>query len=103
MEWNKENLSNFFRQHPFEIITVEEPGGTLRIQGKIQEVVELNLCSHLLLETSLSTQIPNFEISLTFHNDFLGIHCLGKSTGVSDPIFSFPAQIPYSNISVKLE
>lgn len=102
MAWNKTKLTDFFRQHPQKQITIEEHGGTFRIQGKVQEVTELNMCSHILFETNLIPEIAGVEISLTFHDDFLGIQLLAQLTENHVPTLSFPALISYKNLTVSV-
>ena len=102
MEWNKSKLLDFLRQHTEEKIIVEESGGTLRIQGRLQDQVETDMCSRILFEASLVPEIPGAEISLTFHEGFLGIHLLASSPETEMAIFSCPAQIPYEKLSVSI-
>ena len=101
MSWNKYTLTEYMRQNTHKKVTIEEPGGTFRVHGQLKDVVDLNLCSHILVESTLIPQIPNVEISLTFHDDFLGIHCLAKHVETSEVIFSFPAQIPYEKLQIQ--
>ena len=103
MEWNKSKLLDFFRQHSGKKIIVEESGGTLRIQGKLQDLVETDMCSRILFEASLVPEIPGTEISLTLHEGFLGIHLLASSHDeVGDPLLSCPAQISYEKLSISI-
>ena len=102
MEWNKSNLLDFLRQHTDEKIIVEESGGTLRIQGKLQDLVETDMCSCILFEASLVPEIPGTEISLTLHDGFLGIHLLASSPEVGEPFLSCPAQISYEKLSISI-
>ena len=102
MEWNKSNLLDFLRQHTEEKIIIEESGGTLRIQGKLQDMVETNMCSRILFEASLVPVIPGTEISLTLHEGFLGIHLLASSPEVGEPLLSCPAKISYEKLSISI-
>ena len=102
MEWNKSNLLDFLRQHTEEKIIVEESGGTLRIQGKLQDLVETDMCSSVLFETSLVPEIPGTEISLTLHEGFLGIHLLASSPEVGESLLSCPAQIYYEKLLISI-
>ena len=103
MEWNKSKLLDFFRQHSGKKIVVEESGGTLRIQGKLQDLVETDMCSRILFEASLVPEIPGTEISLTLHEGFLGIHLLASSPDeVGEPFLSCPAQIYYEKLLISI-
>ena len=102
MEWNKSKLLDFLRQHCEEKIIVEESGGTLRIQGKLQDLVETDMCSRILFEASLVTEIPGTEISLTLHEGFLGIHLLASSHEAGEPLLSCPAKISYEKLSISI-
>ena len=102
MEWNKTKLRDFFRQHFKEKIIVEESGGTLRIQGKLQDLLETDMCSCILFEASLVPEIPGTEISLTLHDGFLGIHLLASSPEVGEPLLSCPAKISYEKLSISI-
>ena len=102
MEWNKSKLLDFFRQHSGKKIIVEESGGTLRIQGKLQDLVETDMCSRILFEASLVPEIPGIEISLTLHEGFLGIHLLASSPEVEEPLLSCPAKISYEKLSISI-
>ena len=102
MEWNKSKLLDFFRQHTEEKIIVKESGGTLRIQGKLKGLQETDMCSRILFEASLVTEIPGTEISLTLHEGFLGIHLLAISPEVGEPLLSCPAKISYEKLSISI-
>ena len=103
MEWNKSKLLDFFRQHSGKKIIVEESGGTLRIQGKLQDLVETDMCSRILFEASLVPEIPGTEISLTLHEGFLGIHLLASSPDeVGESLLSCPAQIYYEKLLISI-
>ena len=102
MEWNKSKLLDFFRQHSGKKIIVEESGGTLRIQGKLQDLVETDMCSRTLFEAAVVPEIPGTEISLTLHDGFLGIHLLASSPEVGEPLLSCPAQISYEKLSISI-
>ena len=102
MVWNKRKLLDFLRQHTEEKIIVEESGGTLRIQGRLQDQVETDMCSRILFEASLVPEIPGTEISLTLHDGFLGIHLLASSSEVGEPLLSCPAQISYEKLSISI-
>ena len=102
MEWNKSKLLDFLRQHSEEKIIVEESGGTLRIQGKLQDLVETDMCNRILFEASLVPEIPGTEISLTLHDGFLGIQLLASSPEVGEPIISCPAKISYEKLSISI-
>ena len=102
MVWNKSKLLDYFRQHSEEKIILEESGGTLRIQGKLQDLVETDMCSRILFEASLVPEIPGTEISLTLHDAFLGIHLLASSPEVGEPLISCPAKISYEKLSISI-
>ena len=102
MEWNKSKLLDFLRQHSEEKIIVKESGGILRIQGRLQDLVETDMCSSILFEASLVPEIHGTEISLTLHEGFLGIHLLASSPKAGEPLLSCPAQIPYEKLSVSI-
>ena len=102
MEWNKSKLLDFLRQNSEEKIIVEESGGTLRILGKLQHLVETDMCSRILFEASLVPEIPGTEISLTLHDGFLGIHLLASSPEVGELLLSCPAKIPYEKLSISI-
>jgi|TARA_B100000809_G_C15018498_1_gene487566 hypothetical protein len=102
VDWNKSKLLDFLRHHTQEEIILEEQGGTLRFQGKLQDVVELNLCSNTLFEAELVPAIMGTEISLTFHDTFLGINILARTAETEEPLISCSAQIPYEKLLISL-
>ena len=102
MEWNKSKLLDFFRQHSGKKILIEESCGTLRIQGKLKDLVETDMCSSILFEASLVPEIPGSEIYLTLHEGFLGILLLASSPEVEEPLLSCPAKISYEKLSVSI-
>ena len=102
MEWNKSKLLDFFRQHSEKKIIVKESGGTLRIQGKLQDLVETDMCNRILFEASLVPEMPGTEISLTLHDGLLGIHLLASSPEVGEPLISCPAKISYEKLSISI-
>ena len=102
MEWNKSKLLDFFGQHSGKKIIVEESGGTLRIQGKLQDLVETDMCSRTLFETAIVPEILGIEISLTLHEGFLGIHIRASSPEAGAPLLSCPVQISYEKLSISI-
>ena len=102
MVWNKSKLLDFFRQHTEEKIIVEESGGTLRIQGRLQDQVETDMCSRILFEAALFPEIPGTEISLSLHDGFLGVHIVASSPEGGEPLISCPAQISYKKLSINI-
>ena len=102
MEWNKSKLLDFFRQHSGKKIIVKESGGTLRIQGKLQDLLETDMCSRILFEASLVPEIHGTEISLTLHDGLLGNHLLASSPETGMAILSCPAQISYEKLSISI-
>ena len=102
MEWNKTKLLDFFSQHSGKKIIVEESGGKVRIQGKLEDLVETDMCNRILFEASLVPEIPGTEISLTLHEGFLGIHLLASSSEAGEPLLSCPVQISYEKLSISI-
>lgn len=102
MEWDKTRLIEFLEQHDRQKIIVEESGGAVSLRGILRYHGERDMCGRSLYEASMITEIKGIEISLTLHNDFLGIHLLARSAGGDESLLSYPAQIPYKKLSISL-
>ena len=76
MQWTKKATLEYFKLMIGREIVLEDANGGLRMAGAIGEVYELDLCSTDLFESSLKLTQPALDISVTFHEDFLGLHIM---------------------------
>jgi len=102
MEWNKTTLINFFLENFQKEILLQKSESSFNIQGIINSVDELDLCSYSLYEVQIIEIISNSKLYITLHDRFLGIHfeifCKESKRNKN----SSRAQIPYEGISVSL-
>jgi hypothetical protein len=70
--------------------------------GIIPAVFEMDLCSGSLAEASLDVDNMGCDVSLTMHEQFLGIHLLFFRQNTEEQILSFPWEIPYSLLQLDL-
>ncbi|MGA0261496.1 MAG: hypothetical protein ACO3NI_15200, partial [bacterium] len=70
--------------------------------GIIPAVFEMDLCSGTLAEATLNVETMGGDVSLTMHEQFLGIHLLFFRQNTEEQILSFPWEIPYSSLQLEL-
>jgi len=102
MEWNKNRLIDFFLENFQKEIILQKSESSLNIQGRINSVEELDLCSYSLFEVQIIEIISNSKLYITLHDRFLGIHfeifCKESKKNKN----SSREQIPYKGISISL-
>ena len=70
--------------------------------GIIPAVFEMDLCSGTLSEAALNVENMGCDVSLTMHEQFLGVHLLFFRQNTEEQILSFPWEIPYSSLQLEL-
>ena len=100
MEWDKSRLIEFLESNDQQQIIVEDTGGAVRLRGMLQHPGERDMCGSILYEATLIPVIEGLEVSLTLHNDFLGIHILADSTHGNESALSCAAEISYKKLAI---
>jgi len=102
MEWNETRLIDLFLANLKKNIILQELESSFTIQGKINSVEELELCSYSLYEVQIIKKKLNNIIYVTIHGGFIGINfenTLKKSKINSNKVRK---KIPYKNLKVSL-
>ena len=102
IQWNRALLTEFLRSHAHRQICILDQRSRAFLLGIIPAVFEMDLCSSTLSEASLNVEKMGCDISLTMHEQFLGIHLLFFSENTDQQILSFPWEIPYSSLHIEL-
>ena len=102
MAWNKSSVIHFFEKHVGRRILIEEPEPRIKICGKVSEVVHQDLCSHTLSESALVLETKGIDVSVTFHDHFVGLHIMIDTPNQATPELSVPYRIPYINLELVL-
>ncbi|MBF0278912.1 MAG: hypothetical protein HQM13_14015 [SAR324 cluster bacterium] len=101
MCWDKAATIRYFQTHVGQNISIKEKTSRIVLKGKLGELEELDLCSSILIESSLQLKSAGLSVALTLHDDFLGVHLMSTTPDSEDPEVSFPYQISYQNLIVE--
>jgi len=100
IEWDQKKIIDFFKSHSWKDITLQESGSSFKIQGKLENFQEIDLCSHTLFEAFIKPKFFEEEIYITLHNKFIGIEInrLTKKSGLS--LKKKPFKIKYKKLKI---
>ncbi len=104
MDWTRETAIAWCRQHPQHPVRLTAPENPELpdLQGRLEEVLELDLCGSILTETELTLEAPlasgHTQAYLTFHSSFLGIQLLHASGTPEAQSF----ELPYPHLELAL-
>lgn len=101
MDWDKTSSISFFRTHIGRLVLIKEQKSRVLFRGKVTDVVEMDLCSSILVEATLQLKTTGPSVALTFHDGFLGAHLMITPSDSSDPEVSIPYQIRYEDLVVE--
>lgn len=93
----------FFERHPEQELRIEDPSQRIKISGKVKALYEMDLCSKFLWETELELGGGTLSLSLTFHDEFLGVHLILKQDTPPNAQISMPLEIPYHRLILKVQ
>ena len=102
IRWNRILLTEFLRSHAHQQICVMDQRSRAFLVGTIPAVIEMDLCSGPLIAASLNVENMGWAVSITMHEQFLGIHLLFFRQNTDQQILSFPWEIPYSSLQLDL-
>ena len=102
IRWNRALLAEFLRSHVLKQICISDLRSRAFLIGIIPAVSEMDLCSSTLEEASLNVGNTGCDVSLTMHEQFLGIHLLFFMENTDQQVLSFPWEIPYSSLQLDL-
>ena len=102
IRWNRTLLTEFLRGHAHQQICIIDQRNKAFLVGIIPAVIEIDLCSGTLVEASLNVENIGCDVSLTMHEQFLGIHLLFFRQNSDQQILSFPWEIPYTSLQLNL-
>ena len=94
---NRDSLLQFLKENQGTEISLKERGGGLSLFGKLTDFSELDLCGRLLVESELSLETPELKVTLTLHDELLGVQVSGNAH--SNPeLFLIAREVPYSRL-----
>ena len=102
IRWNSALLTEFLRSHAHQQICIMDQRSRAFLVGIIPAVIEMDLCSGTLVEASIYVENIGCDVSLTMHEQFLGIQLLFFRQNTDQQILSFPWEIPYSSLQLDL-
>ena len=102
INWNSALLTEFLRSHAHQQICIMDQRSRAFLVGIIPAVIEMDLCSGTLVEAPINVENMGCDVSLTMHEQFLGIHLLFFSQNSNQQILSFPWEIPYFSRQLNL-
>tara|TARA_E500000075_G_C6993865_1_gene325187 strand:+ start:3101 stop:3439 length:339 start_codon:yes stop_codon:yes gene_type:complete len=102
IRWNQALLKEFLRSHAHQQICIMDQRSRAFLVGIIPAVYEMDLCSGTLSEAALNVENMGCDVSLTMHEQFLGIHLFFFRQNTEEQILSFPWEIPYSSLQLEL-
>ena len=103
MSWDKASTIRFFQNQQGQRVLIKEATTRIILRGQVTELEELDLCSSVLVESTLQLPSSELKVDLSFHEDFLGVHLMIIPPGSRDPHVSIPYQIRYENLIVELQ
>ena len=65
--------------------------------GKLTDFSELDLCGRLLVESELRLETPDLKVTLTLHDELLGVQVSGNDH-VNPELFLIAREVPYSRL-----
>ena len=65
--------------------------------GKLTDFSELDLCGRLLVESELSLETPDLKVTLTLHDELLGVQVSGNALA-NPELFLIAREVPYSRL-----
>lgn len=102
-EWNKQTILEWFQGVGREKVIIRQQGTTVRVEGTLHGVDEVDACSTQIEEVELDVGDPAINVGLSFHKHALAIHLLHLPKGAKTAPVSLAASIPYGQISVTTE
>lgn len=102
IQWTRNLLTEFLRNNPHQHVRIEDRATRAFLEGTIPAVFDMDLCSSILAEAELKLSLNGWDISLTFHEDFLGVHILLLTPDSCCTVLSLPWEIPYERLQLEL-
>ncbi len=102
MSWEKTSVIQFLSVNEGKLVQIGETSTRVKFRGTLIDFNEMDMCSNTLIEVSLALLTPGLDISLTCHDDFLGIHIMTERPDLNDPEVSLPYHIRYENLQLIL-
>ena len=94
---NRDSLLQFLKENQGTEIWLNERGGGLSLFGKLTDFSELDLCGRLLVESELSLETPDLKVTLTLHDELLGVQVSGNAHA-NPELFLIAREVPYSRL-----
>ena len=98
--WNKIKLIDFFNINLKKDIVLEDLDRKFFINGKVENIEELDLCSHTIFEVQILQNILNNEIYITLHENFIGIKFEILTKNIVSESKKKLIKIPYQHIKI---
>ena len=94
---NRDSLLQFLKENQGTEISLKERGGGLSLFGKLTDFSELDLCGRLLVESELSLETADLKVTLTLHDELLGVQVSGNDHA-NPELFLIAREVPYSRL-----
>jgi hypothetical protein len=102
VRWSRSLLVEFLRNHPFQPLLLEDQRTQARLRGQVPLVNDLDVCSGILAEAPWYMEPNLLDISLTFHDQFIGVHVMLEQPETGELALSLPWEIPYVDLHIEL-
>ena len=103
MKWNRTTLIDFFMENFQKAIIIKDLNSSFNIEGEINSIEELDLCSYSLYEIQIIQKLSKCELYITLHERFIGIHFEILYRQSKKQKFNSRKMIPYYGVSVSLK
>ena len=102
IRWNRILLTEFLRSHAHQQICIMDQKSRAFLVFTIPAVIDIDLCCCTLIVASFIVENMVCDVSITMHEQFLGVHLLFFRQNTDQHILSFPWEIPYSSLQLDL-
>ena len=94
---NRDSLLQFLIENQGTEMSLIEWGGGLSLFGKLTDFSELDLCGRLLVESELSLETPDLKVTLTLHDELLGVQ-VSSNTQANPQLFFIAREVPKTRL-----
>ena len=94
---NRDSLLQFLKENQGTEILLKERGVGLSLYGKLTDFSVLDLCGRLLVESELNLETPDLKVTLTLHDELLGVQVSGNDHA-NPELFLIAREVPYSRL-----
>ena len=93
--WDKTTVVEWLKKTGKQTLVIRMQGTTLRLTGHSQGLEKVDACSTEIEEVELDVGEPDTTVSLSVHDNTLGLHVLIHDPKTGQTVVSIPTSIPY--------